>query len=196
MALRRACLVQQVADYRPCAPRGGSGGRAPACRLFGTCARSSTPVHLLLAGNQTSDYAQRARALDWEKLCADDLGEHVEHLREGWRKDYDFVLIDSRTGLADTAGICTVQMPGVLTLVFTASRQSLSGVAHVAKRVLQVRSEAAGSRGLPYCLPIMSRLAEIEEVDLAKKGIGVVSEKNRRPRRQLAPAGYLRPALG
>jgi MinD-like ATPase involved in chromosome partitioning or flagellar assembly/tetratricopeptide (TPR) repeat protein len=136
-----------------------------------------TPVHLLLAGNQTSDYGQRARALDWEKLYADGVGEHLVELREGWRKDYDFVFIDSRTGLADTAGICTVQMPDVLVLVFTASYASLSGITKVAKTVLQARSEAVDSRSLPYCLPIISRLAEIEEVDLAKKWIGIVSKE-------------------
>ncbi len=30
------------------------------------------------------------------------------------RKEYDYILVDSRTGVSDTAGICTVQMPDTL----------------------------------------------------------------------------------
>jgi hypothetical protein len=38
------------------------------------------------------------------------------------------VLIDSRTGLTDIRGICTMLMPEKLVVVFTPNRQSLTGV--------------------------------------------------------------------
>ena len=42
---------------------------------------------------------------------------------------YDYVLIDSRTGLSDKADICTIQMPDLLVGCFTLSDQSIDGAA-------------------------------------------------------------------
>ena len=41
-------------------------------------------------------------------------GQFFDALRTDMKRHYDYVLIDSRTGLSDIADICTVQMPDVL----------------------------------------------------------------------------------
>ena len=54
-------------------------------------------------------------------------GYIIEELRNEWRSEFDFVLVDSRTGVTDIGGICTIQLPDILVLVFTATWQSLNG---------------------------------------------------------------------
>jgi hypothetical protein len=46
-------------------------------------------------------------------------GAFLERLRRALLTEYDYVLIDGRTGVSDTAGICTIQMPDVLAGCFT-----------------------------------------------------------------------------
>ena len=43
-------------------------------------------------------------------------GYFIETLRTEWKSLYDFVLIDSRTGITDIGGICTIQLPDILIL--------------------------------------------------------------------------------
>jgi tetratricopeptide (TPR) repeat protein len=91
-------------------------------------------VHFLSAGLQDIGYAGRVRDFDWrafyERLGGDTL---IESLRE--RLKYDFVLIDSRTGVADTSGICTLQLPDQVVLCFTYNRQNIKGAEAVANSI-------------------------------------------------------------
>ena len=61
-------------------------------------------------------------------------GYFIESLRNEWKKEYDFVLVDSRTGITDMSGICTVQLPDMLILLFVATKQSFYEVVNVAKK--------------------------------------------------------------
>jgi hypothetical protein len=54
---------------------------------------------------------------------------------------YDYVLIDSRTGVSDTSGICTMQMPDTLVVCFTLNHQSIKGALAVAHSVKEARPE-------------------------------------------------------
>jgi hypothetical protein len=54
---------------------------------------------------------------------------------------YDYVLIDSRTGLSDTAGICTAQLPHKLVCLYTYNIQSIEGASQVAASALRDRAE-------------------------------------------------------
>ena len=53
----------------------------------------------------------------------------------------DFVLIDSRTGVSDTSGICTMQLPDMLVACLTLNRQSIEGVASVLDAVRSWRDQ-------------------------------------------------------
>ena len=48
-----------------------------------------------------------------------DLGTYIEELREEWASEFQFVSVDSRTGVTDIGGICTVHLADVLVLLFT-----------------------------------------------------------------------------
>ena len=74
------------------------------------------------------------------------------------RKEYDYILIDSRSGFSDTAGICTVQMPDYLILLFTANYQSIYGAANVAASILGQRRAGFGGTGTGLRIfPVLAR---------------------------------------
>jgi hypothetical protein len=73
-------------------------------------------------------------ALDWDSFY-DRLhgGLFFDALRAYMKSNYDYALIDSRTGLSDIADICTVHMPDVVVTCFTLSTQEIEGAAMVAQ---------------------------------------------------------------
>ena len=116
------------------------------------------PVTLLASGRESDEsYAQNLEAFDWESFFKEGGGEFVEELRERWRNDFDIVLIDSRTGLSDTGGICTIQLPDIIVAMFTANLQSLYGVRDVMRLAQKARQTLAYDRMPLSILPIASR---------------------------------------
>jgi cellulose biosynthesis protein BcsQ len=97
-------------------------------------------LDLLAAGTQGAGYGKRVSEFQWtlfyEKLGG---GILLELIKSNLRNKYDFILIDSRTGLSDTAGICTVQMPDELVVCFTYNIQSIDGAAAAATSASQAR---------------------------------------------------------
>ena len=93
-------------------------------------------ISFIPAGRQDENYAQRVNTFSWdnfyERLGG---GKLLQAEIEALRKSYDYILIDSRTGVSDTSGICTVQMPDVLVVCFTLNWQSIKGAAAVASSV-------------------------------------------------------------
>ncbi|MFK0020470.1 FxSxx-COOH system tetratricopeptide repeat protein [Streptomyces sp. NPDC090798] len=95
-------------------------------------------LDFLSAGQQNREYSATVSSFEWdnfyERLGG---GLFLDALRDNMKASYDYVLIDSRTGLTDNADICTIQMPDVLVTCFTLSDQSLDGAAAVAHSVAQ-----------------------------------------------------------
>jgi MinD-like ATPase involved in chromosome partitioning or flagellar assembly len=126
-------------------------------------------VAMLAAGARDDGYISRARALDWGRLYREvDLGRFLEECRAQWVAEYDFVLVDSRTGISDLGGICTAQLPDILVLLFTANDQSLRGVIDVARRAELARDGLPYDRGRLAMLPIPSRFDAREEYKQAE----------------------------
>lgn len=90
-------------------------------------------IDFLPAGRQTEAYALKVNAFNWQNFY-DRLGGggFLEAVKERAVAGYDYVLIDSRTGVSDTAGICTVQLPDTLVVCFTYNNQSIKGAAAAA----------------------------------------------------------------
>ncbi|MEY4806680.1 MAG: hypothetical protein RLZZ206_1069, partial [Cyanobacteriota bacterium] len=122
-------------------------------------------IDLLPAGRQGPGYAAKLHAFDWdtfyERLGG---GTFLETIKRGLRGDYDYVLIDSRTGVSDTAGICTVQMPDVLVVMFTYNNQSICGAQAVAQSAVEARRSTYGqfSRESFRVFPVASRADPFE----------------------------------
>ncbi len=127
-------------------------------------------LHLVPAGRQDSAYALRVNSFDWprfyEKLGG---GVMLESMKALARKDYDYILIDSRTGVSDTSGVCTVQMPDELVACFTLNRQSIYGAATAAFSALRQRTPANGVPALKiWPLPMRIEFAEKERLERAR----------------------------
>jgi hypothetical protein len=94
-------------------------------------------LHFLSSGKQTNgDYEATLSALDWDNFY-DNLhgGQFFDALRDEMKRNYDYVLIDSRTGLSDVAGICTVHLPDVVVDCFTLATQGIEGAATIARSI-------------------------------------------------------------
>lgn len=127
-------------------------------------------IDLLAAGAPGDDYVRRLHALDWGTLYAEyDLGWALEAIREEWLESYDFVLIDSRTGLTDIGGICAAQMPDLLVVLSSANEQSLRGCVDVIDRARKARDRLPIPRPSPLVLPLVSRFDDREEYDEATR---------------------------
>jgi len=124
-------------------------------------------LDLVAAGQQDADYADRVTGFDWTKFYRRLNGEVLlDSLRERLKRDYDFVLVDSRTGVSDTSGISTIAMPDRLVAMCTLNRQSIDGVAAVLSSIVPQRKD----RSLTI-FPVVSRveLAEKDRLDAARK---------------------------
>jgi hypothetical protein len=98
-------------------------------------------LDLITAGRKKGNYRARLQHLDWETLYRDfDIGGYIDSVRAEWKEDYDFVLIDSRTGVTDIGDICTVLLPDVLVLLFVTNWQNVRGIKSVVGRAIQARS--------------------------------------------------------
>src|SRR3984885_7669280 len=106
-------------------------------------------LEFLSPGKQNSDYIATIGALDWDNFYrALSGGEFLDVLRDEMKAQYDYALVDSRTGLSDVGNICTVHLPDVLVNCFTLSTQGIEGSAQIAKSIGE-RHEFRGIRMLP-----------------------------------------------
>jgi tetratricopeptide (TPR) repeat protein len=123
-------------------------------------------LDFLSAGRQNRDYSAAVVSLDWddfyERLGG---GRFFRALREDMKRNYDYVLIDSRTGLSDVADICTIELPDVLTVCFTLSNQSIEGAANVARQFTN-RYRDRNIRVLP--VPMRIEDGEKEKLDIGR----------------------------
>jgi tetratricopeptide (TPR) repeat protein len=133
---------------------------------------SPQPLHLLGSGIGAPNYAANLQSFSWEQFFAKRQGGHwLEELRGQWREAYDLVLIDSRTGLTDSGGVCTVQMPDTLVLVFTPNTQSLVDGLAFLDGVHEARADFAFERAPLSVIPLLARWEGDREVDLADSWI-------------------------
>lgn len=125
---------------------------------------SITPeLHLLKAGTFSDKYPDQVNSFNWHEFFnqAPFLFKQFAHYL---KSQYDYVLIDSRTGVTDTSGICTALLPDKLVVVFTPNRQSLEGVLETTRTALEYRLDSTDFRPL-MVYPLPSRL-EIGEQKL------------------------------
>jgi Mrp family chromosome partitioning ATPase len=115
-------------------------------------------IHILGAGQRDATYAAALSALSWKDLFANhDLGRYLEQLRGEWTAAYDFVLIDSRTGITDIGGICTIHLPDIIIALFTSNEQSLTGVVRAMRDARREQAALPVDRSRLLILPLPSR---------------------------------------
>jgi GAF domain-containing protein/cellulose biosynthesis protein BcsQ len=127
-------------------------------------------ISLLTAGRRSGDYFQRVSAISVEQFYNERGGGRlVEGLRAQWREEFDFVLIDSRTGITDIGGICTIQLPDAVILLFTPTDQALDGIIQVAGRIQTAQLEMPIDRHALVRIPVLSRVDVQQEFTLQQE---------------------------
>ncbi|MBK8723751.1 MAG: hypothetical protein IPL95_16300 [Saprospiraceae bacterium] len=94
-------------------------------------------IDLMAAGIYNNDFSFRATNFDWFEFYnmfdgvnyIEQLKEHLKHL------NYDYILIDSRTGISDYSGICTIQLPDVNVMVIAATMQNFEGCKSIIEKI-------------------------------------------------------------
>ena len=128
---------------------------------------------MIPSGRGDDDYIGNVQKIDWHALSRDhDLGVRLERARAEAVSQFDFVLIDGRTGITDFAGIVTAQLPDILAFLFTANKQSLDGVVDVTNRAMLARNRLPFDRGALLPLPIPARFEQREEYKRAEEWKG------------------------
>ena len=117
----------------------------------------------MAVGRVDASYVRRLASFDWQALHATFPGlltAFAVHLSQR----FDYVLVDSRSGHSDVAGICATLLPEKLVAVFVPNRQSLQGLATVIRRALEYRKQSDDIRPLTV-FPLASR------VELSEPGL-------------------------
>jgi MinD-like ATPase involved in chromosome partitioning or flagellar assembly len=126
-------------------------------------------LHIMAAAAANEDYTGLVQSLDWDNLYSKHgFGAQIEKLRSDWVARFDFVLIDSRTGVTDFSGLTTVQLPDILAFLFTANVQSLEGSCNIVKRAMQARRNLPVDRPALVPLPIVAKFEQREEYERAQ----------------------------
>lgn len=103
-------------------------------------------IDLLCAGRQDRFYAESVSNFDYtalyEKLHGEELIDVAKEILVG-PGGYDFVLVDSRTGVSDTSGFCTVALADTVVVCFTYNNQSVIGASGIAR---DIKSKAEARR--------------------------------------------------
>jgi MinD-like ATPase involved in chromosome partitioning or flagellar assembly len=116
------------------------------------------PITFLASGREQDEaYSRNLENFDWQEFFDNQGGPFLEKLRQQWREEFDIVLIDSRTGLSDSGGICTIQIPDIVVAMFTANYQSLYGVRDVMRLAQKARQGLAYDRMPLSVLPLPAR---------------------------------------
>lgn len=130
-------------------------------------------VDIVPAGRQGASYAASVTTFDWGRFY-EQLGGGIflEAVKQHVRAEYDYVLIDSRTGVSESAGICTIQMPDDLVVCFTLNTQSIRGASATAESAFRQRftpERAPGVRVWP--VPTRVELAERDRLERSRSEV-------------------------
>jgi MinD-like ATPase involved in chromosome partitioning or flagellar assembly len=140
------------------------------CRTEVSIPKARGHLDLIRAGTMDDSYIDRMQELDWRRMYSDaGLGTFIEELRTDWAKKYDFVLVDSRTGVTDIGGVCTVQLPDFLAVMFTANEQSISGALDIARRANRAIGKLPFDRSRLPAIPIVSRFEAATEFEFTRE---------------------------
>lgn len=93
---------------------------------------------IMPAGRKDALYNASRAQLNWADLYEHHRGElFVENWKAAIARHCqpDYVLVDSRTGLTDVGGICTLHLPDLVVMLFGLNEQNVRGVAAVARTI-------------------------------------------------------------
>jgi cellulose biosynthesis protein BcsQ len=121
------------------------------------------PLYLMHAGRFDADYAERAARFDWQALF-DACPALFSTLAARLTARFSHVLVDARSGRADSAGICTTLLPTRLVLMFTPGRPQLDGLEALVARASAYRSSHEDEHRPLLVYPLPARIETADPV--------------------------------
>ncbi|WP_326549995.1 FxSxx-COOH system tetratricopeptide repeat protein [Micromonospora sp. NBC_01813] len=121
-------------------------------------------IDFVPSGQQVAEYSATVSNFDWSDFWSRlDGRQFLRAWAADMRANYDITLIDSRTGLSDNAGICTVELPDTVVNCFTFNNQNIDGAAAAARAIRAMRDE----QGQPIRIfPVPTRVEDGETAKL------------------------------
>jgi len=114
-------------------------------------------VDIIHAGRDDEKYSDRLRSIDWDRLFEMGFGRALEDTRNDLKQIYDYIFIDSRTGITDIGGICSILLPDYLVSLFTTTEQSVLGVKDTMTRARAAQRDLPLDRQRLVIIPIAAR---------------------------------------
>jgi MinD-like ATPase involved in chromosome partitioning or flagellar assembly/tetratricopeptide (TPR) repeat protein len=102
-------------------------------------------VDLMPAGRRAKDYrakdySTKVTGFDWSRFYTElDGGEFLQALATNMRDEYDYVLVDSRTGISEVAAVGPLKLADVVVNCFGMSEQSIDGALKISEHIEAVR---------------------------------------------------------
>jgi len=127
----------------------------------------SSQLYLMRAGRFDHTYGERLAAMHWDDLF-DRCPALFRCFADLMARHFRYVLVDSRTGRTDSAGICTTLLPRKLVVVFTPNRQSLEGVEALVSRAAAYRSSHEDEQRPLLVYPLPSRIEMGDSIQRAQ----------------------------
>jgi MinD-like ATPase involved in chromosome partitioning or flagellar assembly len=117
---------------------------------------------LLRAGRNDAGHPSRVQELSWDERYQAGFGGWLEDVRAAWQRSWDFILVDSRTGISDTGGICSMQLPEILVTLFSPNLQSIAGASRMAEAAVAGQQRLPIDRAGLQVVPVLSRVDHTE----------------------------------
>jgi len=145
-------------------------------------------LSIIKAGRFDDSYPRRVSEFRWDDLFRETVGLFAG-FADFLRSQFDYILIDSRTGVTDTSGICTMLLPDKLVVVFTPNQQSITGIESLVSKAVAYRKGSPDGRPLTV-FPLPSRIdtARPHLLEVWRNGTSI--EANRAGMMRTETAGY------
>jgi len=140
--------------------------------------KSAGKVLFMSAGRRGQDYQSLLAKLNWKDFYARQQGFYfIENLKRAIQTlcNPDYLLVDSRTGFTDISGICTLQLPDLVVLLFGLNEQNLIGTAQIYRTIMRS----------PHGRSIQTLLVASPVPDVPSAMVGIKEERLRRAKELL-----------
>lgn len=114
---------------------------------------------VMASGRKDREYNRQRDLLNWSDLYDTGFGQLMI---EEWKAEIaskfqpDYVFVDSRTGLTDVGGICTLHLPDLVIALFALNRQNVDGVGSVINAI-----ERAETKRRPHVVTVATPVPAI-----------------------------------
>ncbi len=131
-------------------------------KLDNASTENSGCIDLIPAGNYAEIENYRFNVIDfnwYEFYELLDGKRYIEFIKQELKSlNYDYIFVDSRTGLSDYSDICNIQIPDMNIVVMAPTSQNMEGCRALVDNVLNSPYTKNGKFRKPIILPILSRL--------------------------------------